>query len=185
MRRMKRSLCVWLLVLAGILWSGPGGAAVLYKWQDASGKLHITDDPPPEGTTALEIIEQAPAPAGEVEKPEKPATGKEAPAENEAQRQSRCRLIAESQRLAAQARSMEASERRRSEKVTRRLAELRERTRFDEDEYDDFKDEIQELEEKARLMQLAVRQADLLARQAELLGRMGESLVAGKCPEGF
>jgi hypothetical protein len=185
MEPLKRAFSVALLVVAGIAWTGPAGAAFLYKWQDAGGRLHITDEPPPEGIAPVEIIEQALSPDAGRQPPEKPSTGSDGSGEKEAQRQLRCRLIADSRRLAAQARNMETSERRRSEKVARRLVELRERTRFDEDEYDDFKDEIRELEEKARLMQLTARQADLLARQADLIGRMGESLVAGDCPEDY
>jgi hypothetical protein len=69
--------------------------------------------------------------------------------------------------------------------IMRKLAQLRERTRFDDDEYDHFKDEILELEERARLVRSSARQADLMTRQAELLKRTVESLAAGKCPNDY
>lgn len=174
-----------IILVIGFIWAPQVMAATLYKWRDANGRLQITDDPPPEGIAPLEVITHNPIPETAVKKSKSAPPGNNATRKDGEELQRRCQLIADSRRLADQARGMAISEKERSGEITRKLSQLRERTRFDDDEYDDFKDEILELEERARLAQSAARQADLMARQSELLKRTAELLAAGKCPDDY
>jgi hypothetical protein len=49
-------------ILAAVLLSAEGGAAALYKWTDASGRVVYSDQPPP-GNVKSEILKGPPPPA--------------------------------------------------------------------------------------------------------------------------
>lgn len=54
---MKRLLI--LLTLLWVFWAGPVSADI-YRWTDANGVMHFSNDPPPAGTKVLDMIEETP-----------------------------------------------------------------------------------------------------------------------------
>jgi len=54
---MKRLLI--LLILLWVWWAGPV-AADIYRWTDANGVTHFSNEPPPAGATVLDKIEETP-----------------------------------------------------------------------------------------------------------------------------
>jgi len=54
---MKRLLI--LLILLWVWWAGPLSADI-YRWTDASGVVHFSNEPPPAGTKVLDKIEETP-----------------------------------------------------------------------------------------------------------------------------
>lgn len=48
---MTREISFWpaIVMAASLLLAGSAGAAGLYKWTDAQGDVHYTQDPPPQG----------------------------------------------------------------------------------------------------------------------------------------
>ena len=48
---MTREISFWpaIFMAASLLLAGSAGAAGLYKWTDAQGNVHYTQDPPPQG----------------------------------------------------------------------------------------------------------------------------------------
>jgi hypothetical protein len=54
---MKRLLI--LLILLWVGWAGPVSADI-YRWTDANGVTHFSNDPPPAGATVLDKIEETP-----------------------------------------------------------------------------------------------------------------------------
>jgi len=54
---MKRLLI--LLILLWVWWTGPVSADI-YRWTDANGVTHFSNEPPPAGATVLDKIEEAP-----------------------------------------------------------------------------------------------------------------------------
>ena len=58
---MKRLLI--LLILLWVWWAGPLSADI-YRWTDAGGVMHFSNEPPPAGTKVLDKIEETPYDAG-------------------------------------------------------------------------------------------------------------------------
>jgi hypothetical protein len=54
---MKRLLI--LLILLWVWWAGPVSADI-YRWTDANGVTHFSNEPPPAGATVLDKIEETP-----------------------------------------------------------------------------------------------------------------------------
>ena len=177
------TVAAFVLAAACLLRPGNADGAALYKWKDNTGKLHITDEAPPEGATVLEIIEGEPRAVNPRTETDSSTPPSDASAERNAELRRLCQLLLDARRSAGRARRLASSEKERAEDVDRQLTQLRERVGFDDDELDDFKDDIEALEEKSRLAEATAQRADLMAGQAELLVRLIEHSAAGKCPE--
>ena len=59
---MRTSVLPALVVSAGLVLSSPAGAQQVYKWKDARGVTHYSQDPPPSGKYTTQTV-SAPAPA--------------------------------------------------------------------------------------------------------------------------
>jgi hypothetical protein len=70
-RRSRMKLFKTALLMSALLlcWVVNGYAARLYTWTDAKGVIHITQDPPPDTSKAVDTIDYSPRPDQPVRRP--------------------------------------------------------------------------------------------------------------------
>ncbi len=162
---MKRVLHALLIVLA-LAWVFPVYSQTkIYTWTDAKGRVHLTDEPPPEATVR-EIIETPPNPP-DAESEESQIQKQLQEARQEEQRR---RELADVTRRAREADAQARAAVRRAEDQIQQALETRKRFGNTPSRREQFKYRIRAEDEKAvqfqEEAQRAVQRANTLAEEA-------------------
>lgn len=178
-----RSMIYTVILLSGLWWaaSAPQAASV-YLWTDDSGRLHISDELPPEGAKLRDTFEYEPRSLSEPAAPPSPSQIAEPESSDKA---AACRNVFEARRNLRKTTSMAASVRQRAEEARDKVKDLRDRIGFDDDRRDDFKDDLKRLEQKAREAEMFAEKAALDVQVAELQVKLAESEADVDCSENY
>jgi hypothetical protein len=150
------------LLLAMCLATGPLAAAKLYKWTDANGEVHYSDQPPPanvKGPVKETQRKPSAAPPPAAEGDAKPTGGPKTPQEQEAEFQQRRVEAAEKDAADRKAQEEQQTRRKNCEQAKQHVAQLQSGvriTRYDANTgSNDYLDDAQIAAELGRARQIA------------------------------
>ena len=155
-------------------------AASVYLWTDESGRMHITEGPPPEGGQLRDMFDYEP---GSRSEPIEPSAPSETAESESSGKEVQCRNVFEARRELREKQMMASAVRRRAQEARDKVKDLRNRIGFDDDRRDDFKDDLKRLEQNARRAEMFSEQAGLEVKIAELQVKLAEYEAGGPCTE--
>ncbi|MGD8801445.1 MAG: DUF4124 domain-containing protein [Desulfobacterales bacterium] len=155
-------------------------AASVYLWTDDSGRMHISETPPPEGATVRDMFEYEPRSQPEPVESSSPSESAES---KNSDKETECRNVFAARRSLREKKKMAAAVRRRAEEARDEVKDLRDRIGFDDDRRDDFKDDLKRLEQKAHRAQMFSEQAGLEVKIAELQVKLAEYEAGEPCTD--
>jgi len=172
-----RSIIYFIMILGSICLIASGSpAASIFMWTDENGRMHITDQPPPNGGMVRDIIEYKPGPA-----PQPAPLRRSDAAETKNREKAKCRNVFKARQNLLKTQTIAAAVRQRAEEARDEVQELRNRIGFDDDRRDNFKDDLKRLEENAGRAKMSAQQAELDVQVSELQGKLAELEARGQC----
>jgi hypothetical protein len=178
-----RAIIYTVILLSGLCFAAyQAYAESVYLWTDDSGRLHITDRPPPEGGKLQDTFDYEPRSRPEAVDRSSPSQTAES---NGSDKEAQCRNVFAARRNLRKTKSLAAAVRRRAQEARDKVKDLRDRIGFDDDRRDDFKDDLKRLEQNARRAEMFAEQAALDVHAAELQVKLAESEADVDCPESY
>jgi hypothetical protein len=155
-------------------------AASVFLWTDDSGRMHISETPPPEGGTVRDMFEYEPRSQTEPVESSSPSESAESKSSD---KETQCRNVFAARRNLREKKMMAAAVRQRAEEASDKVKDLRNRIGFDDDRRDDFKDDLKRLEQNEHRAQMFSEQAGLEVKIAELQVKLAEYEAGGPCTD--
>lgn len=149
----------------------------LYTWTDSSGKLHITDEAPPQNAIVKEIFRYEARKTDSFQAP-KP---KEQNTIHDAFSETNCQDVREMRTKAQKTIELAEEATQRAIEARVRADGFRRKVGFDDDRIQQFKYKMKKLEDQAEEAQSLAREANDRARRAELQAKLAELEAGDAC----